>query len=644
MFHLCWLLRSTRDIQQERMPTSRARSAPGSNHDRGAALVFLVILLALIIGIAVFIINIGTSFNIQAELQNAADSAALAGTSRFCMTEDCYTEARAAAIETLSQHQSRSGWGGVSSLRISPSNSTSTWHLEGTNNLLVTIERGRWRPASNTFESMEGAWQNLHPGVPGMLVANAVRITISRPQTKIMNALLGPQQFEIAARAVATTVDDSTINVAPFAIPVCSLLDHQGHYSADSSNAEICSGDRLFAATNRYGAGAGSTVLPSFPYYPCSSSTIIGTMRCISPSYAEAKDEGNNNCSTFWLYWFMSEDQVTFNPPLDQPLARVPAAFQQGQYCLTRHGSIFLSGTYPDFYEVQGWNGDYRYSDINNHYGIVGLPGAVPENQIQSRIKSNLVSSYPAAWSTSIGAQFSPLTAGLTEACGNPASANCLDTVIWEAIKSKGAGGTHIPASQSIVGAMDRNLYFFLAEDDMTFYTYPDPRVFFPDGNSRGVCNSRRGLFSKPTVPLPYDEYGNKLIAARFDLLPAVGYPATGGNQSHDSNVWRISIPVVADENGRAGSCRGMLGSSDDPELRAVPTDGHTPDYQVEGFVTAEIFDVDVGRTPPTLSSYTPTGYGFKQNCNLVRARIDCGRPFITSSNQSRIAPRIIAR
>lgn len=125
---------------------------------------------------------------------------------------------------------------------------------------------------------------------------------------------------------------------------------------------------------------------------------------------------------------------------------------------------------------------------------------------------------------------------------------------------------------------------------------------------------------------------------------------------SDQSTVWRVRVPVIAEEGANSLGCHSVqipdrTTATRDPYVEPNRT------YRVIGFVDMIIYDVDIGRPPanyqiqeaysvdlanPQFEDF-PEAMRFQQNCNNVRARVTCGNNFIPSSaSQGFPVPRLI--
>ncbi len=245
----------------------------------------------------------GQKAEVRSCLQSAADLAAQAGVSSLDCSTGGWAGALQAVLDQLATQEVPNEPGMSTSLAVNPGlvqvlddadTPANTWDkvlvwdyaasgrtgADADKNLIVRIRRGRYYPEAGegrkVFESMEHdeatntGWVTANPNIPAFVAANAVLVELERPRVRV-NSEKSParavyQSVKATALAVAGPVDE--VMVAPFAIPVCSLLDEYGEFQGDSM-AVI---DRIFTEAARYceGEGPNCNNMPTFPYTPCS--------------------------------------------------------------------------------------------------------------------------------------------------------------------------------------------------------------------------------------------------------------------------------------------------------------------------------------------------------------------------------------
>lgn len=578
--------------------TAKSAPRPLKPTESGLMVPLLALLVAALIGLAVLVVNTGYSGVVVAELQAAADAASLAGAGQYCSSKKCYENARRAAIEVLALHIAHSSIGEDISLAVDPNNPGYQWDLSASRNLKITVERG-WKHGTNAFEPMEGGWQAQHPGVPVFVAANAVRITLERPQTSIIDSLLGSGDYSLSASATAVAERSASFCAAPLAVPVCALIDDSsGDYYGDGDAKELCYGDRVFAQADRYCAGGDCTAMPSIPYTMCDA------------NYQSAYDSDTT------LFF---PDADSYNTWLQSKYSSPPVFSDPGQYCHVRHGvPINRTHDQPDW----GWNGQQRFTAASDHYGVVGLPrDVVPADPGLFELEiQNVLQQSDSCEQTELGRRFSVLEGGLQ----TPLS----EDVIWDAIVDNidpTIDENHPEFGQSGLGTLDR---FNPRVPFQGAFYYQPPEYFplFPDGPGDGICNSKRmRLVNHRVLGVAY--------LADLDLQPGV---------DDQTRVWKRNISVIADVSPGAAPCAGIDGATEDPVFD--PSHEHV----VIGHVEAFIYDADIGQDPPDGSELTGgapiSGWGFQQRCNNVRARLACERPFIPGDIHSAVRTPMLVK
>jgi hypothetical protein len=263
--------------------TFALRSKPGHGllnyeAERGAVLVLAAVAVAALVLVVAFVLNGAYWKMVESDLRATADAAAHAGAATLCSTRTCYQDARSVALDVLEKHAIHGRLGGAT--RISLDHTAGPVWEDPSQNVKVTIYRGRWWPngapdavttlPDTKFEpfDQEGTdWQASHLGTPDFMAANAVYVRVERPNVDtFMSAASRTYSVSWATTAVAGALD--SVCVAPFAIPVCALLDESGEYHPEIS----CHRDRLFTATDRYcPPGTDCNIVPGFMWAPLTS-------------------------------------------------------------------------------------------------------------------------------------------------------------------------------------------------------------------------------------------------------------------------------------------------------------------------------------------------------------------------------------
>ena len=278
--------------------TSRNALSERLKSESGALYVFFlialpVLLMLLSLAFTVLLRNIR-----HQELVMVADAAALAGTASLCHHDtQCWKTAREMAIDAVNAHSFISNFGTQKKLELDPDISGTVWKEADAQNtgLEVSVERGRV-DGSRAFLPLEDI-ALIPQGVPTLLAANAVRVSISAPIDPILFYTgLSFAPATIAVTSVATVGDATgTVPAAPFAIPVCALarLDTrnplpEGEPQLIFQRGSDCFHEFLFTGVARHG-----NFHPEFLYQSCKGAA--GDPACLS---AEVQCHWNNQKSS----------------------------------------------------------------------------------------------------------------------------------------------------------------------------------------------------------------------------------------------------------------------------------------------------------------------------------------------------------
>jgi hypothetical protein len=393
------------------MPEKRIYSAQTGTYYLWFAALVPVLLL---IGSLVFFTN--RQSLASKKIQSAVDTAALSGTQKFCSRNECFQQAREAAIIVLQQNlQSilpgietvdflcayynhadpvaaenrdcegiESNYKGTLSFSEVPKDSdgeeehVAWWNfVSADSKYKASIEINRvWaQPQSDdsaalSYESLEGNWQIGNPAVPRYAIGNSIRVRVEYEHSgNPLMSFFSDSGIKTLAEATAH-IEPLGLNVTavPFAIPLCSLVEPVKNLTGQVIDSElqdpekICEGDRLFTEASRY---------------------------C-----PEDKPDCQIIPEFFW-------------DPADSTEPDMGQAPQSNQYGVWR---------------------SYKYTEVSDHFAVVGLASSsfdpdssiVPtEEMIESRLQSILnSSSNPAALqllNISVGDRFHILKNGLTK-------------------------------------------------------------------------------------------------------------------------------------------------------------------------------------------------------------------------------------
>lgn len=608
--------------------------------ENGIVIALTAIIIVALVGVVAMLVHYGYLSSVQTELQAAADSAALTATGRLNTATTGWSDAREAAVRALNEFHVLSGVGDDQSFNLSLEQVGVEWDLADEKNLKVRIERGLWMPAKPnapaTFTSFEGEWQTNNPGIPRYAAANAVRVSLERPKTRIFGSPFGGvPEYSVSATSIALRGPMESVCVAPFAIPVCALLDKDGEFQRE----DICQGDRLFTRVDRYCADETSDAeclvrtLPSTPYTPISSAIPAGNaalqpftdsssrinpgfyrMGLPVPTIRYSNEEGFEE---YRLVLPKYDSEVHF------PLFRSTHDFT---YWACIGIAIDLGG--PDYWFWRNQQ-TFNSSKRTDHYGVFGLPG---ESGLQSELEGKILDVFAlspthpeACVKANIGDPFQVLENGLTRSEA--------DGAIWTLINGAAPEEAN-RYSRTMLGSIEGHTEEVNVTANLIDGRYVR-RGCPPTRASTGVCNSHRGKYELVPIqnPGPNPDVWEYNAVYAFKLFPGI---------SDESTVWRAKVPVIAAEGEGVGSCEGMEGVHVDPRVSAAHP------HKIIGFVDAIIYDVDIGNPPPdypiaTLDNAStepfPAQMRFQENCNNVRARITCESQFIPTSDPSTSRP-----
>ena len=297
------------------LPSLRASRSSGScgasgysARQHGAIIVLAMIAIVTLLALAALVLGITHRNITRAYLASLADSAALGGASAAafvggCQTApssaDCSSQARwdrvselvADVVRRSSPPPSLLGSQGLSSFSCTENENSATTCSTTTGELSAVIERGTWRVPANLdpeepqepqFVSLEAplAFQVDFPGYPYLAAFNAVRVSVTARSTGAEFASFFGRQLPATRVAVATVASEAAVPIAPFAIPICSLLRAGANprESSSISMTDICAADRLLAPTSRYCPDSEPNcrgVVPQFAWDP-SFYTVAG--------------------------------------------------------------------------------------------------------------------------------------------------------------------------------------------------------------------------------------------------------------------------------------------------------------------------------------------------------------------------------
>jgi Flp pilus assembly protein TadG len=184
--------------------------------DRGATALFVVFSLVVLGGFLALALNVGHMLAVRGEIQNATDSAALAGAQDLNATAAGIDPALASAVLYANQHKTDVGI----AMGVTPAD----------------VVVGSWNPTTGVFTSYTVANAKASANVAKI---NAVQVSAGRQLTRgnqlpvfFGNFLGGQTGTDVAARAWAVRGGpcDSSCDL-PVAVADCGLLDGSGNFN-----------------------------------------------------------------------------------------------------------------------------------------------------------------------------------------------------------------------------------------------------------------------------------------------------------------------------------------------------------------------------------------------------------------------------
>ncbi len=366
--------------------------------------IFIAVALMFLLGTVVLVGSVALA---RSQLQGSADLAATAAAATLCSSLDCWEKSRIAALDAIEGQKVLSYPGAskviqLGAIRNDLSDDTKvSWNAGpgGSDNLAVSLERGRWLPDSSAeagFRSLEGTTSVV---LPPYVAANAVRVKLTRPIVqpglpKFINALF---EVEVTATAIADRIGQTC--AAPFAIPLCALLDNNGELNIN----DVDDVDRLFAPVKIYCNDDGTNcAYPAFPveaYHGDSDLSLPLPDSWTPVGYADPVNPKTMSDAAF--------DAIASDTTLTG---------LQSKYALEQELAYHSTTNETPF-----WN-TFRLDRTNythfDHFGVVGLPvGSQTDTVNEAQVRNALVGTdvCPSGGiQADIGDWFSILPAGLT--------------------------------------------------------------------------------------------------------------------------------------------------------------------------------------------------------------------------------------
>ena len=635
------------------MPTAKT-TTPTINilrTENGAILIWLAFSISLILATLSFLFFSNRQTTSYQQLQTLADASALSGAQQLCPKAICRSQALQSVIDTLN-HNFATLSSGYQQIEILNSTETETgYELDTQNNdLTIEVSFGWSKPVPDTisngdFELIDprGTWQALNPGIPANLVVNAISIKMTLKNiTGLFTTELGPIEngmITVQSHARSGPIDQQVI--APLALPACALVNEE----AEFNQAEICYGDRLFTRADRYlpevtdfqpftissteaTLGLGfkeewSDMEDYFDYYDYRNAVEVNTIR---QSYFDSNQFGVRPT----LFYEPCSDKID-GCRLDKHL---------------NYNTQSLENTASNRYTSFGGWSNYAYSNLADHYGILGYVdnekdfNQVDFNSFVQNLPSINLSGAGAATGTLahtayIGDIFQINQSGLNQSNWadsfwnfiqrDPQLSKRYDLGNMDPLEQgkiyfsliRLGGLINLPNFPNLKVAADRplsfaphgrrdanltdsgkeNLFFNSARQDPSALTAGATKDNYPtllrDQFTNGLCPSRRMKLTDFSNPISNNPNTSALTPEQTSLLGRylgendnyLLQVESNDNRHQGQDIGQIKIPIIADVRANAASCV-------DPVTKSKPAIDPNGEYQVIGFIDLNIFDV----------------------------------------------------
>ncbi len=411
------------------------QSERGRPSQCGAVLILLSSLILVLLVLFGIIGIIGFAYLVRTELQTVADSAAHAGTSLLCTSEECWKNSQLAAARVIAKQDTHVGPGGekILDFDFNPTSASAPTWTSSSSSLIVTIERGRWSPKSG-FTSLE-ALLKANPSLLPYVVANSVRVNLTRSRLAPFLPRFLATEFPITVTSTAVFEEMKPVCAAPFAIPYCALLSKERNYSKKRAKKR----DRLFAAAARHCTGDADGICgnyPSFPIGPSDNRKLETSAKtCTEPTddavveEDDCEEEPRTGCPT-------GADKIErfgFSIPIPTPTLN-PLGFPPVEKVKVSVDKL------PRF------NTD-RYDATIKNYGVFGLAQSSAPDQATlltdvRRYLDGTANQQGCVSNTTLGDTFKVLGEGLRGQGGNDDNA-----LVWSRITGQFAGKALAPAA-----------------------------------------------------------------------------------------------------------------------------------------------------------------------------------------------------
>ncbi len=602
--------------------------------DGGYFLVFIALGIAIFIGMLSMAINIGYSRSLRTEMQDAVDSAAHAAASILCSTTACYEDAVGLAVAMLTEKGAEGIIKGNSDMV--DGDQEFTW----TNGVAtITIHRGRWWPNhpevnlpydgptaffhdNGVFEDFDRkvysdsagediTWQQRYPQLPDFLVSNAIYVKAEVNYKNSFFNIFNISDSTLITEAYAVAGNsEKEVCIAPFAIPVCALLNNEGKYDKDNS----CLYERHFTESNRYCEKNADGDLEE-------CNTVPGS---IYRAYPKATNEADG--IEEHIQFLLDEDSdVNFSRTVNSD-----------------PGCIFFCSQTTTFYEPHvNFTCDFKSSpqptleSPSDFFGLVGMPLKSHETLVKdyyhhdkeysyAEMLDDLASTENFCLGARIGDDFKVLKNGLTTSESADAFKQVLLSnytittqfeneyeAIYHSILPKDAsllstthtGVADLGALHTQLGCGENIKRQGMCNSQLFYYDTKclvNQNMYSIDSNSTNYF--RKPLYNENMIACPRVEEVGGYTASNLSGQ-RIYNPENFLSTSDSAKTWTTAIPIVAPkgEGDLGAACAGILSKPAPDPLFAEDTE-----YTIVGFTTVNFFDFDVGM-PPANRAHTPS-------------------------------------
>ena len=552
----------------------------------------LFVSIALII-LAVGVIQTGYYFMVTSELRSAVSAAAYTSARQMCSTNGCYQLSHFSPLQVVQTFPIHSGLGRTTDFRLNitagNSNDTEWQSVDGLGTF--GLEIGRWLPS--------GGFEPFDKKVPPYSDPSWQSLHPGVPLFTAMNAVHVYATRQISSLILQPFIGSLTIRQEMTVVaempkphniaPLAIPVCSIINQSLDFNPSALCFAERYFTAVDRYCGGAPCNKVPSFTWEPVSPTAYFPTSGVIDKAL---------------------------------PGLNVPTASEKSTCESTIAAAAPGSNFNCDFVSDSRCNWDtLHFPQTSDNYGVIGVPAGYGASE--SAIAGALQKDSIAYSATQLNDTFQILPDGLKE--------SSTEDKVWEMMS--GSAGGYVTTRDYDISYMNPSNDLSLPHKfeynkyigDGSGTTY-DCSTLTPSSVNTGICNSRR-------------------FGPHPKLDPANGvYPEAYRTEADRPQVWLQEIPVIADWDHSADTC--TTGQSDN----IVNPSG---DWRIIGYVRADIFDVDIGNSPPVNNGFNPSApfydgmiwpyptmptagampWGFPDSCNLIRAFIGCGTDLLPGND-----------